>query len=46
MTGRKHHFLKENFLPIQESGQLKFIATPEITLEQRIVFLKKHLTTI
>jgi glyoxylase-like metal-dependent hydrolase (beta-lactamase superfamily II) len=30
----KASFLKENFLPIQESGQLQFIATPEITLEK------------
>jgi len=30
----KASFLKENFLPIQESGQLQFIATPETTLAQ------------
>ncbi|MBW7951065.1 MAG: MBL fold metallo-hydrolase [Chitinophagaceae bacterium] len=30
----KASFLKENILPIQESGQLKFIATPTNNLEQ------------
>lgn len=30
----KASFLKENILPIQESGQLKFIATPTTTLQQ------------
>jgi glyoxylase-like metal-dependent hydrolase (beta-lactamase superfamily II) len=30
----KASFLKENILPIQESGQLQFVATPKTTLEQ------------
>jgi len=30
----KASFLKENILPIKESGQLKFIASPETTLQQ------------
>ena len=30
----KASFLTENFLPIQESGQLQFVAAPKTTLEQ------------